>query len=49
MRRVLAFGVLVLLPAAVSAQQRLKVYISVDMEGITGVVSNEQLGPTGFE
>ena len=32
-----------------SAQGRLKVYISVDMEGVTGVVSNEQLGPTGFE
>ena len=36
-------------PAALSAQGRLKVYISVDMEGVTGVVSNEQLGPTGFE
>src|SRR5687768_15773919 len=32
-----------------SAQQKLKVYISVDMEGITGVVTNEQLGPAGFE
>src|SRR5690349_21316866 len=27
----------------------LKVYISVDMEGITGVASAEQLGPAGFE
>jgi D-amino peptidase len=36
-------------PAALSGQGRLKVYISVDMEGVTGVVSNEQLGPTGFE
>ena len=36
-------------PAALPAQGRLKVYISVDMEGVTGVVSNEQLGPTGFE
>ena len=32
-----------------SAQTPLKVYISADMEGITGVVSPEQLGPTGFE
>lgn len=32
-----------------SAQRPLKVYISVDMEGIGGVVTNEQLGPTGFE
>lgn len=29
--------------------QRLKVFISVDMEGIAGVVSDQQLGPTGFE
>jgi D-amino peptidase len=26
-----------------------KIYISVDMEGIAGVVTAEQLGPTGFE
>jgi D-amino peptidase len=31
------------------AQRPLKVYISADMEGIAGVVSAEQLGPTGFE
>jgi D-amino peptidase len=43
----LALTTAFILPAA--AQQRLKVYISVDMEGITGVVSSEQLGPTGFE
>ena len=30
-------------------QKRLKVHISVDMEGIGGVVTGEQLGPTGFE
>ena len=37
--------------APLAAQQRapLKVLISVDMEGITGVVTGEQLGPTGFE
>jgi D-amino peptidase len=27
----------------------MKVFISVDMEGIAGVVTNDQLGPTGFE
>ena len=33
-----------------SAQNRpLKIYISADMEGVVGVVSNEQLGPQGFE
>lgn len=31
------------------AQKPLKVFISVDMEGITGVVSDQQLGPGGFE
>ncbi|HSR14136.1 MAG TPA: M55 family metallopeptidase [Gemmatimonadales bacterium] len=31
------------------AQQPLKVHISVDMEGIAGVVGPEQLGPSGFE
>jgi D-amino peptidase len=33
----------------VGAQQRTRVFISVDMEGIAGVVTSEQLGPTGFE
>ena len=31
------------------AQKNLKVYISADMEGIAGVVTNEQLSPQGFE
>src|SRR5262245_47396140 len=32
------------------AQNRpMKIYISADMEGIVGVVTNEQLGPQGFE
>jgi D-amino peptidase len=30
-------------------QPRLKVLISVDMEGVAGVVTSEQLGPPGFE
>jgi D-amino peptidase len=45
-------GVLIaaLSTSALGAQQRpFKVLISVDMEGITGVVTGEQLGPTGFE
>lgn len=36
-------------PRATAAQRPLKVYISVDMEGIAGVVTSDQLGPTGFE
>ena len=43
----------VVVPASApsSAQQpaKFKVHISVDMEGIAGVVTGEQLGPTGFE
>lgn len=35
-------------PARAQAN-RLKVHISVDMEGIAGVVTSDQLGPTGFE
>lgn len=33
----------------IKAQNRLKIYISADMEGVVGVVTGEQLGPTGFE
>ena len=29
--------------------KKLKVYISVDMEGVAGAVTGDQLGPTGFE
>lgn len=29
--------------------KKLKVYISVDMEGVVGVVTDDQLGPSGFE
>ena len=39
-----------LVPGSIVAQGRpVKVLISVDMEGIGGVVSSEQLGPSGFE
>ena len=31
------------------AAKKLKIYISVDMEGVAGVVTPDQLGPTGFE
>ena len=37
------------LSAPVGADRKLKVYISVDMEGVAGVVSDGQLGPEGFE
>ena len=47
-----AVAVLTLLTAAVlpaAGQQRLKVYISADMEGVAGAVTGDQLGPSGFE
>jgi D-amino peptidase len=50
-RSSLAAVLLALLACAhgVRAQRPLKVYISADMEGITGVVSADQLGPASFE
>lgn len=36
-------------PASRAQQRPFKVLISVDMEGITGVVTGDQLGPSGFE
>ena len=33
----------------VNGQRPTKIYISADMEGVVGVVTNEQLGPQGFE
>ncbi len=35
--------------SAISQAKKMKIYISVDMEGITGVVTGDQLGPQGFE
>ncbi|MBK8006867.1 MAG: M55 family metallopeptidase [Gemmatimonadetes bacterium] len=40
---------LLLTPLALAAQRPLKVFISVDMEGIAGVVTADQLNPAGFE
>src|SRR5499433_4464282 len=39
------------MPVMGTAQEKkgLKIYISVDMEGVTGVVTADQLGPQGFE
>ena len=48
-RRTLAATALLLVAASASAQRSLKVYISADMEGITGVVSADQLSPASFE
>jgi len=49
-RTFLGAATMLLSGAVIAAAQRpLKVYISADMEGITGVASVDQLGPTSFE
>ncbi|GMV06115.1 MAG: peptide ABC transporter substrate-binding protein [Gemmatimonadota bacterium] len=48
-RTLFALVATVLLAAPTAAQQRLKVFISVDMEGVAGIVTSDQLGPAGFE
>ena len=42
---ILLFGTM----CAAEQPKKLKLFISVDMEGIAGVVTGEQLGPDGFE
>jgi D-amino peptidase len=52
MKSRVTYVLLLLLSLVITAQGQnrpLKIYISADMEGITGVVTNEQLGPQGFE
>lgn len=50
MRQILlALPLLMTLATSSSAQRGLKVYISVDMEGIAGIVTADQLVPGGFE
>lgn len=44
---ILLLTIVTMLPAR--AQTRLRVLISVDMEGVVGAVTGDQLGPTGFE
>lgn len=52
MKSTVLFPLLLLMVYAVSVnaqEKKMKIYISADMEGVVGVVSNEQLGPQGFE
>ena len=48
-RRLLAALLLVPLTLSAQAPRARRIFISVDMEGITGVVQPAQLGPEGFE
>jgi D-amino peptidase len=45
----LAVVLCLLLPPSLAAQGVRKLFISADMEGVTGVVTGDQLGPGGFE
>jgi D-amino peptidase len=48
--RLIYLTLLLMMFASTSEAQRpMKIYISADMEGVVGVVTNEQLGPQGFE
>ena len=49
MRAAVPVLALVLLASPVLAFEPVKIFISADMEGLTGVVTGDQLGPTGFE
>jgi D-amino peptidase len=50
LRRLLVAGlVAIIAPPWADAQRPVKVYISVDMEGVAGVVTADQLLPSGFE
>ena len=50
MRKLLPLALLALLaPAARGQERKLKIYISADMEGVTGGVTGEQRSPAGFE
>lgn len=42
-------AVLLLCASAAAPAQKLKLYISADMEGVAGVVTGDQLSPAGFE
>jgi len=48
-RLVLAAALAAAVSRTAAAQPKLKVYVSVDMEGVAGVVTGDQLGPPGFE
>ena len=48
-RVILAVILLLGLTHTAMAQEGLKIFISADMEGVVGVVTGNQLGPSGFE
>jgi D-amino peptidase len=49
MRTVVSLVFVIAALSAAQGQGRLRILISVDMEGVVGTVTGDQLGPTGFE
>jgi D-amino peptidase len=49
LKKIILPFILTLIIMDLSAQNKFKILIAVDMEGIAGVVTGEQLGPSGFE
>lgn len=49
MRKLLFIIAVLAFSSIAFAPKGLKIYISADMEGPTGVVTGDQLGPGGFE
>jgi D-amino peptidase len=49
MRTTTLLAALLVLAASPLAAQAPRIYISADMEGVAGVVTGDQLGPSGFE
>ncbi|HEY6146057.1 MAG TPA: M55 family metallopeptidase, partial [Thermoanaerobaculia bacterium] len=48
-RALFTASALLLGAASLPAAPAVRVFLSVDMEGIAGVVTGDQLGPAGFE
>ncbi|MFL2553857.1 MAG: M55 family metallopeptidase [Candidatus Rariloculaceae bacterium] len=48
-RKIMPFFALAVITTNALAQDGLKIYISADMEGVVGVVTSDQLNPSGFE
>lgn len=49
MKKIVALLLFVATSLNLSAQKKIKILISVDMEGVAGAVTEQQLGPAGFE
>lgn len=49
MKSISIFLFITFLSGSAFAQKKIKILISVDMEGVAGAVTDQQLGPSGFE